>query len=336
MLGAHDRTLRRAAASRGTVVHRLGAAAPRRARRRRLQRLGRRRPRDAPHGRHRRLGAVRARPRRRARSTSSSSSPARGGWVDEGRPDGAATPRCRRRPRRSSARAPLRLGRRRLDGARASAQPARRGPMSVYELHLGSWRPGLGYRDVADAAHRVRRPSWASRTSSSCRSPSIRSAARWGYQVTGYFAPTSRFGHPDDLRYLIDRLHQAGIGVIMDWVPGALPEGRVGARPLRRRSRSTSTPTRAAASRWTGARYVFDFGRTRGAQLPRGERAVLARGVPRRRAARRRRRLDALPRLLARGRRVGAEHLRRPREPRGDRRSCRRSTRPPTSATPAS
>ena len=105
---------------------------------------------------------------------------------------------------------------------RATTDP-HNSPMSIYELHVGSWRPGLGYRDLADQligyvttlgfTHVEFMPLAEHPFGGS-----------WGYQVTGYFAPTSRFGHPDDLRYLIDRLHQAGVGVIMDWVPGHFPK----------------------------------------------------------------------------------------------------------------
>ncbi|WP_419819119.1 1,4-alpha-glucan branching protein GlgB [Glaciibacter flavus] len=107
--------------------------------------------------------------------------------------------------------------------AERSSRDPHSGPMSVYELHLGSWRPGLSYRDAADQlieyvgelgfTHVEFLPLAEHPFGGS-----------WGYQVTGYFAATSRFGHPDDLRYLIDRLHQAGIGVIMDWVPGHFPK----------------------------------------------------------------------------------------------------------------
>ncbi len=95
--------------------------------------------------------------------------------------------------------------------------------MSVYELHVGSWRPGTSYRDLADQLVEYV-------TSLGFTHVEFMPLAEhpfggsWGYQVTGYFAPTSRFGHPDDLRYLIDRLHQAGVGVIMDWVPGHFPK----------------------------------------------------------------------------------------------------------------
>ena len=101
-------------------------------------------------------------------------------------------------------------------------------PMSIYELHLGSWvRHGdgrsYGYREIADRlidhvsglgfSHVEFLP-----LTEHPYDPS------WGYQVTGYFAPTSRFGDPDGLRYLIDRLHRAGIGVIWIGCPPTFPK----------------------------------------------------------------------------------------------------------------
>ncbi|MEV7691962.1 1,4-alpha-glucan branching protein GlgB [Microbacterium sp. NPDC089189] len=105
--------------------------------------------------------------------------------------------------------------------ARAESHPVAE-PMSVYELHLGSWRPGLSYREAADPL--VEYVSAQGFTHVEFLPLAEHPfGGSWGYQVSGYYAPTSRFGSPDDLRYLIDRLHAAGIGVIMDWVPGHFP-----------------------------------------------------------------------------------------------------------------
>ncbi|MFI0411396.1 1,4-alpha-glucan branching protein GlgB [Actinomadura sp. 3N508] len=96
-------------------------------------------------------------------------------------------------------------------------------PMSAYEVHLGSWRPGLGYAELADELTTYVREMGFTHVellpvAEHPYGPS------WGYQVTSYYAPTSRFGSPDDFRLLVDRLHQAGIGVIMDWVPAHFPK----------------------------------------------------------------------------------------------------------------
>jgi 1,4-alpha-glucan branching enzyme len=96
-------------------------------------------------------------------------------------------------------------------------------PMSVYEVHLASWRRDRSYRELADDL--VGYVSWMGFTHVELL-PVMEHpfGGSWGYQVTSYFAPTARFGDPDDLRYLIDRLHQAGIGVLLDWVPAHFPK----------------------------------------------------------------------------------------------------------------
>ncbi|MBW9108382.1 1,4-alpha-glucan branching protein GlgB [Microbacterium trichothecenolyticum] len=141
---------------------------------------------------------------------------------------------------------------------RATSTPVSR-PMSVYELHLGSWRQGLSYRDAADqiidyvGAQGFTHVEFLPLAEHPF-------GGSWGYQVTGYYAPTSRFGHPDDLRYLIDRLHQAGIGVIMDWVPGHFPKdsfalARFDGEPLYEHA----DPRRGEHRDW--GTYIFDYGR---------------------------------------------------------------------------
>ncbi|MCI2958158.1 1,4-alpha-glucan branching protein GlgB [Agromyces atrinae] len=143
---------------------------------------------------------------------------------------------------------------------RRSTDP-HQGPMSIYELHLGSWRPGLGYREAADPLiDYVRALGYTHVEFLPLAEHPF--GGSWGYQVTGYFAPTSRFGHPDDLRYLIDRLHEAGIGVIMDWVPGHFPKdewalARFTGEPLYEHP----DPRRGEQKDW--GTLVFDFGNPR-------------------------------------------------------------------------
>jgi 1,4-alpha-glucan branching enzyme len=101
-------------------------------------------------------------------------------------------------------------------------------PISIYELHLGSWRREdharlPRYRDIAQAlADYVRENGFTHVELLPITEHPFYGS--WGYQTTGYFAPTARYGEPQDLMYLIDVLHQQGIGVILDWVPSHFPD----------------------------------------------------------------------------------------------------------------
>lgn len=102
-------------------------------------------------------------------------------------------------------------------------------PFSVYEVHLGSWRKtgeenrSLSYTELADelVAYVKKMEFTHVEFMPIMEYPYDPS---WGYQLTGYFAPTSRFGYPEEFMLLVDKLHQAGIGVILDWVPSHFPE----------------------------------------------------------------------------------------------------------------
>lgn len=105
-----------------------------------------------------------------------------------------------------------------------------REPVSIYEVHLGSWarvpeennRP-LTYREVAPRlAEHVRRFGFTHIELMPVAEHPL--GASWGYQVTGYYAPTCRYGTPDDFRYFVDVCHQHGLGVILDWVPAHFPK----------------------------------------------------------------------------------------------------------------
>lgn len=117
---------------------------------------------------------------------------------------------------------------------RRGGRNGREAPVSIYEMHIGSWRraPGAGgrsltYRELAPAlaAHMLEVGFTHVEFLPVMEHPFTGS---WGYQVTGYFCPTSRYGAPQDLMYLIDYLHQRGLGVILDWVPSHFPDDEHG------------------------------------------------------------------------------------------------------------
>ncbi|WP_405190074.1 1,4-alpha-glucan branching enzyme [Streptomyces anulatus] len=139
-------------------------------------------------------------------------------------------------------------------------RPVHEAPFSVYEVHLSSWRPGLTYRQLAEQLPAYVKDLGFTHVELMPVSEHPFGGS-WGYQVTGFYAPTSRMGTPDDFRFLVDALHRAGIGVIMDWVPAHFPRddwalAEFDGRPLYEHS----DPQRAAHPDW--GTLEFDYGRT--------------------------------------------------------------------------
>jgi 1,4-alpha-glucan branching enzyme len=139
-------------------------------------------------------------------------------------------------------------------------------PVSIYEVHLGSWRRvpeegdrHLTYRELADYL-----PSYVKEMGFThvellpiMEHPFYGS---WGYQTVGYFAPSSRYGSPQDFMYLIDRLHQSGIGVILDWVPSHFPSDEHGLVYFDgTHLYEHSDPKKGFHPHWKS--YIFNFGR---------------------------------------------------------------------------
>ena len=241
-----------------------------------------------------------------------------------GRPDAAAEVRSRRLRRRGAPQHRLDRRRPRCGAAPAPAPEgvnALSAPISIYEVHLGSWRRRpedgnrwLTYRELAAELPAYVRDLGFTHVEFMPVTEHPFDGS-WGYQPTGLFAPTSRFGTPADFAALVDACHRAGLAVLLDWVPGHFPDDPHGlaqfdgtalyehANPLQGRHLDWGT-------------LIYNYGRTEVANF------LLASGLfwldryRRRRAARRCGRLHALSRLQPAGGRLDPEQIWRPRKSR--------------------
>ena len=144
--------------------------------------------------------------------------------------------------------------------ARRAATDPHNGPVAIYELNALSWRKDVNnYRELADKlVPYVQKMGFTHVEFMPLAEYPF--TGSWGYQVTGYYAVDSRLGGPDDFKYLVEKLHEAGIGVIMDWVPAHFPKddfalGRFDGTPLY----EDPDPTRGEHPDW--GTYIFNFGR---------------------------------------------------------------------------
>lgn len=142
---------------------------------------------------------------------------------------------------------------------RRASRELYREPVSIYEVHAGSWRQGLGYQGLAERlVPYVKRMGFTHVEFMPLGEHPF--GGSWGYQITSYYAPTARYGTPDDFRHLVDAFHRAGIGVIMDWVPAHFPKddwglARFDGTPLY----EDPDPTRQEQPDW--GTYAFNYGR---------------------------------------------------------------------------
>ncbi len=149
--------------------------------------------------------------------------------------------------------------------AQKHASPSYGRPLLIYEVHLGSWKraPDGGYLNYRDAARQlvayVKEMNYTHiEFMPLCEHPFDGS---WGYQATGYYAVTSRYGEPNDFKYLVDHAHQNGIGIIMDWVPGHFCKDDQGLRHFDGQNLYESDNiSRAENGEWGTTN--FDYGRT--------------------------------------------------------------------------